>query len=66
MVFSVVVLLLKYYYVCLRRILMLFIEEFAKLRICLFRYVFWRNLAKLVIKFRTIFTLLLRCQRWSS
>ena len=38
MVFSVVVLPLQYYF-CLRSpILMYFIEEFARLRICLFRY----------------------------
>ena len=40
---------------------MSFIEEFVRLRICLFRYVFSRNLAKLVrpCYFRTVFTLLL-------
>ena len=41
---------------------MYFIEEFAKLRICLFRCVFCRNLAK-----RVIFIQFLHycCQRWS-
>ena len=61
MVFSVVVLLLKYNF-CLSNILMHFVEVFARLRICLFCYVFCLNVAKLVIFVQFLHYC---CQRWS-